>query len=532
MAVSANIVQSICDAIARDVKDLYEDLSLYFLMHEAGKMRDTVLLSEHDVASHPAGESARSILRKQTKNERSAFLGLAIASQNKMMGFKKIENILSLFSVNIDEFVDEREARSKIYQLVWHAIDLYEIRQTPALKGKFTSGPMIPKRTAVNMSKSNLQADSFACLMFALEGDLNLVNDLSQKRAVQSLSPVTHFKAEDYPYLIAMESCELAIQEILKNPPPREKFIAYARQISLDIGQAFDKESIKQWWQYSMPAQDMAWRGFEKEEILGAALNTSESPFVRSIAYLVEETIKINPHTLENLNKGYNAFLNPDEVLRMHEELIENTFEQAISEGMKDGSSQPFIDAANQQNESLTDGRILGWCAHALQNAGRAFERALKDGISADQAARMNFRQKDKEPTWDSLKELGKKIVDEKREGFAITMGHIAEICHNNPAFANVLDSIKITMNDPSYVQKLEAANDLNVIPSGPAMNNQPTPEPSAPAPKGPIPTAPALGPSLGGNNAARAAHLARQKQMMEKQKAESDQQSSETTDQ
>ena len=535
MVVSTKEIQNFCIATSQDVARLYDGLRLHFIVHQKSQLRDAIALADHDLANHPAAETARSILRKEIKNESSNFLGLAISSKSKFLGFKKIENILGLFNVNADQFNSLEEAKQQILHLTWHAIDLYDIRKRPEYNSRFAKGAMIPKRSPLNLSKSHLQADAFVCIYQSLEtGAKEITSDLAKKRAMQSLCPITHFKAESYPFVVAMEACEFAIEEILsKGVAPADK-LKTARDISLDIGHAFDEQSIKKWWKYALPAQDMAWRGAQTSEILGAALNTSDNPFVRSIAFLVDEILDVEPASAEELKDFYNSYLDTEKVFNMHKELIDAAFEKAIADGLKESSPEAFMIAANKQNENLTDGKILGWCANALQNAGKAFDSALKSGTAPDQAARMNFETADQSPDWDSLKKLGKKIIGEKREGFAITMGHIAEVCHNNPAFTNVLDSIKITMNDPSYIQKLEAANDLNFVPAGPAIN-APAPKgpaPNAPGPKGPefsgpsqapTPTpmpAPGMGgPGGGGNRSAQIMH--QRKMMLDKQKRE-----------
>ena len=490
MVISTDEIREICRRVTKEVARAYDDLSLHFVVHQSGTLRDSIALSEHDMVSHPAQEAARSILKKQIKNDNSNFLGLAISSKSKFFGLKRIDRILGLFNVNADEFKTLEEAELRIYHLAWHAIDLYEIRKNPQYMKKFQKGAMIPKRSPLNLSKSHLQADAFSCLIKALKENVNISEELGLKRAKQSLNPVTNFKAEDYPFVVAMEACSFSIEEILGKDFTDINIIILARKMSLDVGHAFDENSIKQWWEFCLPAQDMAWRGSPAEEVLGAALNTSDNPFVRSIAYLINDICDIDAASAESLSGVYNPFLNPDDILNIHRDMVDAAFEQAIAEGIKDASPEAFMKAANLQNENLTEGRIVGWCANALQNAGKAFEAALHSGTQPEQAARMNFTTADPLPSWDSLKDLGKKIVDEKRKGFAVTMGHIAEVCHNNDAFSQVLDSIKITMNDPSYIQKLEAANDLNFVPAGPAIN--------APAPQGPAPTGPS-GPQMSG---------------------------------
>ncbi len=531
MVISTKEIQKICYSASKDVAQAYDGLQLHFVVYQKGKLRDAIAIADHDFSYHPAAETARSILRKQVKHDISSFVGLAIASKSKFLGFKKIEKILGLFVINANDFNTIEEAQNQIAHTVWHAIDLYEIRQRPEYKNKFTKGAMIPKRSPMNLSKSHLQADAFAVFLGAINGSSDLARILAQRRALQSLEPITSFKSESYPFVIAMEACELAVEDLkqIKIEPYDQYKIA--RKFSLDIGHAFDETSIQQWWKYSLPAQDMAWRGSSPEEILGAALNTSDNPFVRSIAYLVDEIVDITALKPEMLAGIYNSFLNTEKVFEMHTEMVEAAFEEAIAEGLRESSPEAFMKAANIQNEKLTEGKILGWCASALQNAGTAFDNALKSGTAPDQAARVNFKITEADPNWKELTKLGKKIVDERRDGFAVTMGHIAEICHNNDAFKGVLDSIKITMNDPSYLQKLEAANDLTFVPSGPAISG---PAPKGPAPKGPAPKgldmsgptstpapmpAPGMGGPGGGGN--RQAQIMHQKRLLaEKQKA------------
>lgn len=536
MPVDLSTIQKLCRDMQSGVSLAYPGLSLNFVFHRIGKLRESLALAEHDIVSHPAGQAAMAVIRKHTKTEDSSFIGLAIANEKKMMGLKSTDHLIALFNVNTDEFESEEEARAQIYHMIWHAIDLYEIRQQPAYAGKFKSGPMVPKRSPLNISKAHLQADAFAATLSALYDQNDLIEFVAQKRGLQSLSPVQNFKAEDYPSVIALDACRFAIKELTIFKPEPENFLKTARRVSLEVGHTFDSANIQQWWDFSIPAQDMAWRGFRKEEILGAAINVCEDPFVRSIGYMIQEVSNINPVSSDSLKHSYNAFMDPEVNMKLHREMVDTIFEEAVSRSVSESSSRSFLNIANEQNEELTEGRFLGWCAAALQGAAKAFERALLNGASPDQAARMHFEgsRDDGSDEWSNLLDLGNKIVDQRRQGVAMTMGHIAEICHNNPALSPVLNSLKITMNDPAYIQKLEASNDLTLA----------TPSPSAPAPKGPkikgpdlapkgpmpnIPSMPALGPSLGGNN--RAAQILRQRQLQQHEQKEQDDSESDRTE-
>jgi len=524
MGIKQETLQEICDLAARQVQELYPNLQMMFIPHANGMFHEIVETSEHQVLRHPAGRIAQTILEKNNNREQSSFLGIAIQNQAKWLGLVSKDHMLALFNINTDEMTSISHARQIVYHLAWHAIDLAEVRKRPEYSSKFRSGPMVPKRSPMNLARLNLQADVFASVMASLYGDDEAITSLAKTRALDSLSNVYERRAEDYPFCIAMEATQYAYQELVALKPAKSKFMIYARQMAIEIGNTYNDTNIRHWWGFSEPAQDMIWRDFKKEIVLGCAMYTSEDPYIRAVGHLIHDITGIEPVNGLTLEQDYNAFANPEASQVLHRELIEKALEDAIAIGVREESGQPLLLAANAQNENLVEGRIIGWCAHALQAAGRAFENALSNGSSPDVAARLEFAGTKDNPNWDTLKKIGEKIVGQKRTGFGVTLGNIAEIANANPAFASVLGSIKITMNDPSYVRKLEAANDLMLGGPAPAM--------AGPAPKGPAPAAPSAGPkvqatpqqpvysagpagpSLGGGSNAAALNRARMEQL------------------
>ncbi len=516
-------VEQACNLISRQVQEIYPEMTLHFVVHGSGQLRERITLSEHEVIRHQAGETARTILQKVAKSEISSFLGMAVAQEKTLMGLSTKDHIMALFTVNAENYSDLRETRANLYHLVWHALDLMDIRKKAGYKRKFKSGPMIPKRSPMNLARANLQADVFAAVMCGLNGDAETLNYVASLRGKHALTNLPEQRAEDYPFIIALEACQFAYSELERNKIPRSRYLDIARQMATEVGLTFDEASVQQWWAFSEPSQDMAWRGHKADEILGAAVYTSEDPYVRATGYLVSEVTGIEPSRPKEGDAYYNAFANQERNRKLHSEQMDNAFEEAITLGLEEESARPILDAANEQNEQLTEGKIIGWCASALQSAAKAFEAAIDEGASPVDAARVQFDDQKMSISWDAIKDLGDSIVEQRRQGVALTLGHIAEICNENPAFAPVFGALKVTMNDPHFVQKLQASNDLAFTPKpgapevkGPAPKE---PEPNAPAPKGPeLDAAPDVGPrgpSLGSN---RAAHLLKQRQAMQKQ--------------
>ncbi len=529
MGIKQDILQEVCNLAARQVQDIYPSLQATFVPHTGGTFHEVVATSDYALMRHPAARIAQGILEKNNNREQSSFLGMAISHQIKWFGLASSDHILALFNINTDEFSNGKDLRRTVYHLLWHTIDLVEIRRRPEYVNKFRSGPMIPKRSPMNLARLNLQADVFSSIMCALQGEEDSLENLARTRAFDSISAVSTRRAEDYPFVIALESAQYAYTQLMAAKPLRAKYMFYAHQIADEVGKTFDDQSIRQWWGFTEPAQDMAWRNAAKDFILGCAVNTSEDPFVRATGHLVADITQISPASNESLNEDYNAFVKSETNQVLHGDIMEKTFDEAVRRGIREESGQPLITAANAQNENLAEGAILGWCANALQAAARAFDNALTSGMSPVQAARLEFEGTKDSTPWETLRKIGEAIIEQKRKGYAVTVGNVAEICNTNPVFAPVLNSIRVTMKDASYVQKLEAANDMAAHMSkgfepaaAPQMKG---PAPSAPA--GPsaapsTPAAPAAGgyvapPSMPGFGGSAGANMMRQRMMQEK---------------
>jgi len=530
MQMKLKVLSDICAVVNRQIQDIYPALETMFIPHASGMLSEVAVTNDHDVLNHPAGRIALSIIDKQKDQDQSSFLGIAIHHDVKWFGLASKDYILALFNINIDEFSSPKDARRGIYNLVWHALDLMEVRKRPEYAHKFRSGPMIPKRSPMNLAHLNLQADIFSSVLCALQEDKNTIYNIARYRAMCTLDQKVDRIPEHYPFPIAYESTLYAFDHLQSLKPQKKEYMNLARQIALQVGRSFDDDHIINWWDLCKPSQEMAWRGFSKEQILGCAIYTCEDPFVRSTAQLVSELVDINPIKGYNVEDIYNPFINSDKNHKLHKEMIERNFEDAVTKGLSLENCEPLIAAANQQNESLTDGHFIGWCAHALQASARAFERALASGASPAQAARSEFDQTKDKTDWETLKAVSEEIVDKKRQGFGITLGTIAELCASKPGLDGVLNAVQTTMKDPSYINKLKAANELRLglntpgpKPASPTFSGPSTPTPSAPSLSAPVFAAAPAGPGGIGANAALAARQRAIQEHARKQKETDD---------
>lgn len=483
MALQTDAVQQNCRQIARQVREFLRTLNLTFIVHNGGQHLESLSLAAQEMVSHPAAEQAMRILKTPRRNENSAFLGLVTWKENVFLGLASRMNIMALTTLNMDEFESLKDIRSQSWHMAWHALNLYQMRNDPALDDDFRNGLVIPEYTEADLASGNLRADVFSAVMSHMNGDKDAIVRLAHARSLDSLSCHPGHDPEHYPFPLAAEATQLALDELNKRPPSKKRQIPAAMKIADTIGQTYDDVSLKQWIYFCKPAQDMAWRGDDKTMIIGAAVSTSQDTYIRATGFLVSEILKIDPESIVSVQDNYSPFAEDRYNQKLHQTMIERAFQSAVNAGLSDKSGNAFSTVASQQNQRLTDGHILGWCAAALQAAGRAFDSALANGSKTpDQAARREFEVSREKTTWDSLKDLGETIVEQYRQGYAVTMSDIIDFCGNTPALAGISKSVGFTMKDPNYLKKLDIANDL--APSGPAPRNELRP-------KGPAPSSP-----------------------------------------
>lgn len=530
MATKRDYIQKACDLVATQCRAALPSLDLHFIVHAPGELAELMDLSYDKLRKHRARESAAMILEKTPMIERSSLLGIGMKTGTRFFGLGKRRDFLGIININMDDIEDSRDGRHLIYHLAYHAIDLMNYRLEPANLERFADGPMIPKRTPINTATVNLKADLFAVSMNVMQGQKAADKDAAKARAMQSITTYRVHRVEDYPYVIAAEAIHYALSTLeQRGLPPAHQMMKKAIGLTQEISEQIEENQIKQWQAFASPAQNMAWAGHECEEILGAAVNTSENPYIRATGYLVAEYTGIQPLSASTMMSRYNSFTSFERNERLHKERMESIFEAALSKSLHDLTGNALAHAAHDQNEELAQGNILGWCADALQVAGQTFDSSLPQGKElAANAARDTFQQQKEKTAWNNLTDLHQKIIEEKREGYEVTLSHIADICEEVAALSSVRHSVQATINDPSHQVKLRAANDLNYAPAQQrgfnAAPRGPAPKalaPAAPAPRGPAPVmaGPSLGgPTLGGSSSqmVRARELMRAKRIAE----------------
>lgn len=484
MTLQIDTVMQTCQGIGRQIRDNYRHMTIHYIPHHEGQRMEAFGLAYQELMNHPAGKTASQILARASGPESSALVGIAAAQKPLLLGLSSQTSLLALCAINIDQYQNLKEIRRHAYHLAWHALDIMRYHEQHNFERSGTSSRevVIRKRSALEIAAANLRADVFSTVMAALQDDGVAIRRAALGRSLDTLQslPLTH--PEFYPYVIALDATQAAFKMLKNQSLPRKRYLDIALRTAEEIGQTFDNTTLKQWLAFSQPAQDMAWRGYRPEEILSAAINTSEDTYVRAIGYMVSEVTEIKPASILTIRENYSPFADESFNAKLHENAVNRVFEDVIARGLQTNSVKPFFEAANRQNHILTEGHVVGWCAAALQAAAAAFESALKNNREPGAAARKEFIGARAKSPWEALRDLGTRIVDQYRQGSFVTLANLSGLCQQEPAFAMIRKSIDMTVRDPSYQKSLHAAAELSAIP---AMGGPSTPrlEPSAPLP-------------------------------------------------
>ena len=207
-----------------------------------------------------------------------------------------------------------------------------------------------------------------------------------------------------------------------------------------------------------MNAQTMAWSGYSPSDILGAAVNTSPNAYIKAIGQLAAELTHMAPTEAEHLPNGYNPFL-PDEINKItHARSTEEAFEMIMFHVVESESHLPLMRVANNQNEALQKGKILGWCAGALHASAKAFLGAKDRGIPPIQAARLEFQSAYQHMDWGIIQNLAVHITNLQRQGKSPSLTDILRWAQKNPDASFLADSINSTIADPDYTKSIRSS--------------------------------------------------------------------------
>jgi hypothetical protein len=456
-SLSLDALKAKADALAEEINAVDPRLTLLYVPHRQGQLTQTLQMMSDLINEHPAGELVLRILKRTyPPAEPSGFQGLAITMISPWMALEHEFALLGLITLNVDSYKTFDDCLLDLYRLTWNAIETTDM----AMRHKHDVGPkgrlLAQRHNLITESRSNMCGDIFATLMMYTEGYEDIVQKLSRHRARESVLRNPFLKPEANPFVLVADAVQFAVTNTVQDMDAETPRIEMAKLITEEISDMCTDSQIQQWWRFCHPAQDMLWRGINPDVIIGAALTTSEDPFVRSIAHQVIMCTNIKPEDLSNRPFFYNSYLDIERNHATHLTMIERAFENLLLQSVTEKSSEPLFHAADIQNISLLDGNFMGWCASALQQAGKGFDIALNVGRPAGQAAKLEFEGTRAEVSMDALRALSNEVCKRKKQGTKVSLNSLMDICARQANLKTVALSIQDTVKHIAYRQSIE----------------------------------------------------------------------------
>ena len=179
----------------------------------------------------------------------------------------------------------------------------------------------------------------------------------------------------------------------------------------------------------------MAWSGQSSNDILSAAIYSSDSPYIRSSAHICSESLNTTPVPLKNTDI-YNPFADEESIERIHLRTCRMIFLQTLEKVDKKDQPELFFEKAREQTRKLLAGNPLGWCAPALVETENAYRLFKETPNAEEEMINDAFHGACARIKWRDLQTLNRKITNLRRQGNEITAEDILSIMGDNETYA------------------------------------------------------------------------------------------------
>jgi hypothetical protein len=217
--------------------------------------------------------------------------------------------------------------------------------------------------------------------------------------------------------------------------------VARAAQMTREVGDTFDDLSLRQWAAFASTAQEMAWGECCKNTILSAATYTSEESYIRPIAYIVAESLHLEPAPPAR-SDIYNPFADQEANERLHRKTCGHILRKTLSKALSQRSTVPFYDRAQQCNEDLLINKPIGWCAGPLLEAAEAFQNAISEEDTDErriaQRTEDAFYAAEASVSWEQICLANRFFMSRRRQGFKPDMKKAVRMLLNNEKLSKI----------------------------------------------------------------------------------------------
>lgn len=440
MASDLSAAQDLLSRISKLVRREFPHLKIIWIPYEHGKKADAFQSYHYALDLLPLGKK---ILSAYGDTPPKGDITDIFTGAPKGLLPKKRKACVCIF-VNTSKY-DERfafifEAFSSLYRVLKTlGMSPHKINApAPKQKNVISVPPLFSFSEGPERYLESIEHDSFVSLTMAFSLDPSAVKAIPHMRATQALSAVQGHQPSFYGSPHIAEILRILYKEQKDEIKHLKHASVLARSLSYaaDIRESFDHQFLSSWANFCQAAQLMAWADLTPEQILGAAVYTSENPYIRADAYLASEISGVEPDMMTHF-EFFNPFSDNDMNERNHKRLCMDYFEMAILHAKTQDNSAKFLENAAFHNTAFKDGKILGWCAPAFIEMAKTFETMdLEDAIAQAETV---FKEVLDSLPWEIVSKAGILMLRARHKDGIVSYPRALELLKTDEALAPVL---------------------------------------------------------------------------------------------
>lgn len=380
-----NTFEHTFNVIRRQINEEYPELSMHAVTYTDKDKWESALNSNTALSAHPAGEDMLYHLKLSPPELEIDFIGIAHKKKRSFSPFSRKEECLAIFTIDT-EFLEKRRAilfpddpekwdRILCHSFAWQAVTLYlDYKRRRTDEFIEDANVVKPKNSQTDRLRRNLLSECFASMFMEQAGEKSVIQQLMKRRCELSVVKTPLYKPEDFPFPIAHDATRIVFTDLRNREDTSTRMIKHTMEMCEEIDATCDDITLSQWAEFCYNAQEMAWTGRNKHEILSAATYSSEDAYMRTTAYVIAESLNTDVTPL-NKPQFYNPFDDQNKFERLHQKTAISLFEDLLTVAINEQRPEILFQQALQQNKLLFEGQSIGWCAPALIKTCDAYSK-------------------------------------------------------------------------------------------------------------------------------------------------------------
>lgn len=426
MLSSTSTLDYTINSLKRHIQEQFPNLTLHFLFSDSNNPR-SIEEGFKKLQGHPEIDNIMSFW----SSHQPRHFELCALFSNKKKGlfshFSKF-NYLALIHIDLNKLEYEsnlafpatpnRYEQVITYSLAWQAINLLRQLSDGTKQHKHKKTELFqPSSESIDVLKCNILGECFTIMFLEQYGEKGIIQQMMKKRCELCLVPNTQYHPENYPLPIAIDALRLIFEDLGNARPERETLISHTLIMLDEIESTIDEISLKQWVEFCLNAQEMAWDERSRNEILSAATYSTDDAHTRTTGYILAEALNTDTTPLNN-PQFYNPFAESERYERLHNKLCQQNFETLLETTKPDELTSVLSEQIKISNAELFKNNILDWNAAGLVGA---INELMRESATPNEKLIEVFMASHSRVSWYALEQLGRFIMLHRREGVEIT---------------------------------------------------------------------------------------------------------------